>query len=359
MEAERPAMARAARRRGPHAGSNPRLWRGERASCRWEPGAFAEATAADRHATLPAAPGRRRSPQRGQRAGQNGTYGGRDGRTVTVRTPPISRVRVRRPSRTPSWPRRSRWIPRARRSRSPPTRPSWAGTSGQIIGGLFLGQGVHNVIIRNLTIRDSYEGTWNDKEHDWDAIQMDGAHHVRIDHNELRHMADGLIDSRKRHHLPHGVLEPAAAEQQEASGSAGRRTPRPTSRSTTTGSARASSATRPPTTSPMRICTTTTCRTTPARTSAPPTATTLGKTPRWCWRTAYFQGFENPVIKDATAALLQRGNALCQHHRPQRERRHRVRPEGGITPTSSTPPTGVPSIVTSGSGPTRPIGTTG
>jgi pectinesterase len=53
------------------------------------------------------------------------------------------------------------------------------------------------VIIRNLTIRDAYQGVWNDKEHDFDAIQMDGAHHVWIDHNDLRHMADGLIDVRK------------------------------------------------------------------------------------------------------------------------------------------------------------------
>ncbi len=53
------------------------------------------------------------------------------------------------------------------------------------------------MIIRNLTIRDSYEGVWNDKEHDFDAVQMDGAHHVWIDHNDLRHMADGLIDVRK------------------------------------------------------------------------------------------------------------------------------------------------------------------
>jgi pectate lyase len=73
-----------------------------------------------------------------------------------------------------------------------------SGTSGQIVGGgFFLGAGVHNVIIRNLTIRDAYQGVWNDKEHDFDAIQMDGAHHVWIDHNDLRHMADGLIDVRK------------------------------------------------------------------------------------------------------------------------------------------------------------------
>lgn len=73
-----------------------------------------------------------------------------------------------------------------------------SGTSGHIVGGgFFLGSGVHNVIIRNLTIRDAYQGVWNDKEHDFDAIQMDGAHHVWIDHNDLRHMADGLIDVRK------------------------------------------------------------------------------------------------------------------------------------------------------------------
>lgn len=73
-----------------------------------------------------------------------------------------------------------------------------SGTSGHIVGGgFFLGTGVHNVIIRNLTIRDAYQGVWNDKEHDFDGIQMDGAHHVWIDHNDLRHMADGLIDVRK------------------------------------------------------------------------------------------------------------------------------------------------------------------
>lgn len=73
-----------------------------------------------------------------------------------------------------------------------------SGTSGHIVGGgFFLGSGVHNVIIRNLTIRDAYQGIWNDKDHDFDAIQMDGAHHVWIDHNDLRNMADGLVDVRK------------------------------------------------------------------------------------------------------------------------------------------------------------------
>jgi pectate lyase len=73
------------------------------------------------------------------------------------------------------------------------------GTTGEIAeGGFFLGQGVHNVIIRNLTIRDTFvENDPNGKCCDFDAIQMDGAHHVWIDHNRLTHMNDGLIDSRK------------------------------------------------------------------------------------------------------------------------------------------------------------------
>ncbi|MGV9881653.1 pectinesterase family protein [Streptomyces sp. NPDC003006] len=132
--------------------------------------------------------------------GQKGTYGGRDGKTVTVRnladlekyaTAPEPYVIV--VAATISMDPKGKEIKVA----SDKTIVG-AGTSGQIVGGgFFLGRGVHNVIIRNLTIRDSYHGVWNDKEHDWDAIQMDGAHHVWIDHNNLRHMADGLIDSRK------------------------------------------------------------------------------------------------------------------------------------------------------------------
>ena len=37
----------------------------------------------------------------------------------------------------------------------------------------------------------------DDKVYDYDGIQMDTADHVWIDHNTLRHMNDGLIDSRK------------------------------------------------------------------------------------------------------------------------------------------------------------------
>ncbi|MGW7088647.1 pectinesterase family protein [Streptomyces sp. NPDC054871] len=132
--------------------------------------------------------------------GQNGTYGGRDGKTVTVKTladlekyatAPDPYVIVVAAAITMN--------PKGKEIKVASDKTIvGSGTAGHIVGGgFFLGQGVHNVIIRNLTIRDSYAGTWNDKEHDFDAIQMDGAHHVWIDHNDLRHMADGLIDSRK------------------------------------------------------------------------------------------------------------------------------------------------------------------
>ncbi|MFI9153078.1 pectinesterase family protein [Streptomyces sp. NPDC053367] len=132
--------------------------------------------------------------------GQNGTYGGRDGRTVTVRTladlekyatAPEPYVVVVAGTITMN--------PAGKEIKVASDKTIiGSGTSGHIVGGgFFLGQGVHNVIIRNLTIRDAYQGVWNDKEHDFDAIQMDGAHHVWIDHNDLRHMADGLIDVRK------------------------------------------------------------------------------------------------------------------------------------------------------------------
>ncbi|CAL9500844.1 hypothetical protein SUDANB176_03439 [Streptomyces sp. enrichment culture] len=132
--------------------------------------------------------------------GQNGTYGGRDGETVTVRTQaelekyataadPYVIVVAGTITVDP--------VGKEIKVASDKTIVG-AGTAGHIVGGgFFLGRGVHNVIIRNLTIRDSYQGVRNDKDHDFDAIQMDGAHHVWIDHNDLRHTADGLIDVRK------------------------------------------------------------------------------------------------------------------------------------------------------------------
>ncbi|MBQ1099753.1 right-handed parallel beta-helix repeat-containing protein [Streptomyces sp. b94] len=73
------------------------------------------------------------------------------------------------------------------------------GDTAEIVHGeLHLNPGTHNVIIRNLTIRDSYvEGDWDGRTSDFDAIQMDSVHHVWIDHNRLTRMGDGLLDIRK------------------------------------------------------------------------------------------------------------------------------------------------------------------
>lgn len=71
------------------------------------------------------------------------------------------------------------------------------GADVAIVQGGFRLIGSSNVILRNLTIKDSYvEGDYDGKTQDWDGIQMDTAHHVWIDHCHLTHMGDGLIDSR-------------------------------------------------------------------------------------------------------------------------------------------------------------------
>jgi len=72
------------------------------------------------------------------------------------------------------------------------------GTGGEIVeGGFFIGY-VENVIIRNLTIRDTYvAGDDDGKTQDYDAIQIDEAKRIWIDHNHLTRAGDGLIDSRK------------------------------------------------------------------------------------------------------------------------------------------------------------------
>ncbi|WP_175408700.1 pectinesterase family protein [Streptomyces sp. TRM64462] len=73
------------------------------------------------------------------------------------------------------------------------------GTSGEIVHGeLNLKPGTRNVIIRNLTVRDSYvEGDWDGKTNDFDGIQMDSVSHVWIDHNRFSRLGDGMLDIRK------------------------------------------------------------------------------------------------------------------------------------------------------------------
>ncbi|CAL9406955.1 pectinesterase family protein [Streptomyces sp. enrichment culture] len=73
------------------------------------------------------------------------------------------------------------------------------GATGEIVQGeLHLNPGTHNVIIRNLTIRDSaVAGNWDCKDTDFDGIQMDSVHHIWIDHNRFSNICDGQLDIRK------------------------------------------------------------------------------------------------------------------------------------------------------------------
>lgn len=66
-------------------------------------------------------------------------------------------------------------------------------------GGLFLDR-VENVIVRNLTFRDSYvAGDWDGKfaDNNNDGIRIDTSSHVWIDHSEFARLGDGLVDVRK------------------------------------------------------------------------------------------------------------------------------------------------------------------
>jgi pectate lyase len=72
------------------------------------------------------------------------------------------------------------------------------GTGAEIAGGGFFLNGVSNVIIRNLTIRDTRmpDDDPGDDAYDYDAIQIDTGSNIWIDHNRLTRMDDGLLDSR-------------------------------------------------------------------------------------------------------------------------------------------------------------------
>ncbi|WP_433933913.1 polysaccharide lyase family 1 protein [Sorangium cellulosum] len=133
--------------------------------------------------------------------GQDGTYGGRDGETVTVTT----QADLERYARA-SEPYVIRV--QGKITISPKGKEISVASNKTIVGvgataeisqgGFFLGDGVHNVILRNLTIGDTFvEGDWEGKTQDFDGIQMDTAHHVWIDHCHLHHIGDGMIDSRK------------------------------------------------------------------------------------------------------------------------------------------------------------------
>ncbi|MEU6178189.1 pectinesterase family protein [Streptomyces coeruleorubidus] len=71
-------------------------------------------------------------------------------------------------------------------------------TAEIVHGGFTLDPGTHNVIIRNLAIRDTaIEGNWDCKDTDYDGIRLDTAHHVWIDHIRFSRICDGQLDVRK------------------------------------------------------------------------------------------------------------------------------------------------------------------
>jgi pectate lyase len=133
--------------------------------------------------------------------GQNGTTGGGDGQTVTVTnqadlnkyvtaTLPYT-IRVQ--GKITLSPKGTELKVNSHKT------IIGVGATGEISeGGFFLGTGIHNVIIRNLTIGNSYmPSDTTGKEYDYDGIQMDTAHHVWIDHCTFHDINDGMIDSRK------------------------------------------------------------------------------------------------------------------------------------------------------------------
>ena len=70
----------------------------------------------------------------------------------------------------------------------------------EIVGGGFRLDRVANVVIRNLTFRDSYvPGDWDGKsdDNDNDGVRVDTSHHVWIDHCEFMRLGDGTVDVRK------------------------------------------------------------------------------------------------------------------------------------------------------------------
>jgi pectate lyase len=131
---------------------------------------------------------------------QAGTFGGRDGEVVTVTTQDELTLYTR--VTEPLTIRVQGTItlqPKGTEIQVFPNKTIvGVGADAAIVqGGFFVPPNAFNIIIRNLTIRDAFvEEDPNGDANDFDAIQMDSAHHVWIDHCHLQRMGDGLIDSR-------------------------------------------------------------------------------------------------------------------------------------------------------------------
>ncbi len=133
--------------------------------------------------------------------GQNGTNGGADGQTVTVTNQAdLNRYATATEPYTIRIQGKITISPKGTELKVNSDKTIiGVGTTGEISeGGFFIGVGVHNVIIRNLTIGNTKIPSDTDgKEFDYDGIQMDTAHHVWIDHCTFHDINDGMIDSRK------------------------------------------------------------------------------------------------------------------------------------------------------------------
>ena len=143
--------------------------------------------------------------------GQNGTTGGAGGKVVTVtnqadlekyalmKEPYIIRVKgeIKMTEKKNPKTRYEKLTTREIHIASDKTIIG-VGKSGHIVGGgFFIGPGMHNIILRNLTIRDTFvPGDWAGLTNDFDGLQMDDAHHVWVDHCHFSRHGDGCLDSR-------------------------------------------------------------------------------------------------------------------------------------------------------------------
>ncbi|UUU20380.1 pectinesterase family protein [Streptomyces sp. DSM 40750] len=291
--------------------------------------------------------------------GQNGTYGGRDGRTVTVKTladlekyataaEPYVIVVAATITMNP--------VGKEIKVASDKTIVG-SGTSGHIVGGgFFLGSGVHNVIIRNLTIRDSYQGTWNDKDHDFDAIQMDGAHHVWIDHNDLRHMADGLIDSRKD--TTYVTVSWNKLSQNNKTFGIGWTTNTTADLTIHHNWFRETEQRNPSTDNVAHAHLYNNFLEDVSGTDITSSYGNYARgTTKMVLENSYFQGMRNPVTKDSTAALVQRGNVFSGTSGRNESGGTAFDPKAYYSYTLDKT-ADVPALLKSGTGPRSSIGTT-
>ncbi|MEV5353366.1 pectinesterase family protein [Streptomyces sp. NPDC052693] len=291
--------------------------------------------------------------------GQNGTYGGRDGKTVTVKTQaelekyataaePYVIVVAGAITMNP--------VGKEIKVQSDKTIVG-AGTSGHIVGGgFFLGQGVHNVIIRNLTIRDAYQGVWNDKDHDFDAIQLDGAHHVWIDHNDLRRMADGLIDVRKD--STNVTVSWNKLSDNNKTFGIGWTENVTTDITIHHNWIRETEQRNPSTDNAARAHLYNNWLEDVPGTSI---ASSYGNYARGATKmvleNSYFQGFKNPVLKDSGAAIVQRGSVFSGTSGRNESGGNAFDPKA-FYPYTLDKAADLPSVLTAGAGPRASIGTT-